>query len=116
MKDVFSSFDADRQRLADACERVATAARRSNFSLPTVVERISAVAVVLKGEYSWEDQSSAAASLRGFFHRDGIHDVPGPPNMPSWATDLNLLNQLSTIFVESRYREAVRKRFPAVQE
>lgn len=110
MKDVFASFDADRQRLADACERVASAARRSNFSLPTVAERISAVAVVLKGSYSWEDQSAAAASLRGFFHRDGIDDVPGPPDTPSWAADLHLLDQLSTIFAELRYREVAQHR------
>ena len=110
MTDIAVSFDADRRKLAAACERVAAATQHPGFSLPSVSEPIRKVAAMLNASCRWEEQAAAAASLRSFFHRDGINDVPGPIDCPSWETDLGHLYSLSTIFVESKYQAVAQQR------
>lgn len=103
MTNIAASFDTDRLRLVEACERVAAAAQHPSFSLPSVSEPIRNIAAVLSAPFPWEQQAAAAASLRIFFHRNGINDVPGPVDCPSWETDLDSLYSLSSIFVELKY-------------
>lgn len=107
------SFDADRQALAAACMRAADAAPRGPFPDATrFALHLREVAEVLEAG-TWERQASAAAGLRGWFHRDGVTDWPDPPGALRWTEDLRTLWDLSTIYAESRYSEVARVRSAA---
>ena len=107
---IAATFDTDRRALVAACTRVADAvprgpspdATRFSVYLREVAEALEAG--------SWDAQASAAASLRGWFHQDGVTDWPDPPGALSWTDDLKMLWDLSTIYVESRYAEVARAR------
>jgi hypothetical protein len=108
--DTAKTFDSDRRALAAACLRVANVVLRGPF--PDAVRfagQLREVAAVLEVG-AWEAQASAAASLRGWFHRDGVSDWPDPPGAPDWTDDLKTLWELSTIYVESRYADVARAR------
>lgn len=93
-------FDGDRTRLADCCERIASAL----FSIdPHSTKQLRQVAAVLRDTSDWDAQARAAASLRGLFHRDGLDDRPPPADARNWDEDLKTLWDLSTIYVETKY-------------
>lgn len=100
MTNVEDSFNADRAKLADACQRVAALLRTSD---PRSAAQLAEVEEALRGAGSWETQASAAASIRGLFHRDGLDDRPAPVGAQNWESDLKTLWRLSTIYVETAY-------------
>ena len=107
---IAENFDADRRALIAACGRVATAALHSQFpAAARLSTSLREVAETLEVG-TWKVQASAAASLRGWFHRDGVADWPVPPGAPNWTEDLKSLWDLSTIYVESRYAQVARAR------
>jgi len=93
-------FDEDRVRLADCCERIASALGLMD---PYSTNQLRQIAAVLRDTSDWDTQACAAASLRGLFHRDGLEDRPPPPNARDWDEDLKTLWALSTIYIETRY-------------
>ena len=104
------AFDADRRALVGACLRIADAALRGPVPrAPQFAAHVRGVAEALQSG-TWEVQASAAASLRSWFHRDGVTDSPAPPGAPNWDDDLRTLWDLSTIYVESRYGDIARAR------
>lgn len=106
MTSIDEQFSADKQALAAACKRVAYGVLKSDHpQRATVATRLSDVGCILSSECAWDAQATAAASVRGLFHRDGIGDCPAPAEYPNWDADIRLLWDLSTIHVESRYRE-----------
>jgi hypothetical protein len=110
---IAEAFDADRWALVAACRRVADAATRGPFpDAARFAVHAREVAEALEAG-DWEAQASAAASLRGWFHRDGVADWPDPQGALTWTEDLKTLVDLSTIYVESRYGEVARARSAA---
>ncbi len=109
------TFAADRSALAAACERVSEGVLATQYpSRALVSERLRLVAAMLHPDRPWEKQASAAASLRGLIHCDGFAEWPDPPKCHTWNADLRLLWDLSTIFVETRYREIAAQQAPSV--
>jgi len=97
-------FAADRDVLTEVCRRVAGLLVTQHRDR-AVSRQLELVADALSPDRPWEEQANAAASLRGLFHRDDFTDQPAPPNCDTWEADLRALWDLSTIFVETRYRE-----------
>lgn len=112
MSNVEERFDEGRTRLLSACERVAAAVRSGD---PLSARQLDGVADVLRGSRTWEERASAAASLRGLLHRDGLSDRPSPIGALTWEADLKTLRDGSTIYVESRYSVVAAKHSAAVR-
>ena len=105
MAPIESQFLVNKDALLGACERVATALGDNVSS-----RLLWNVASTLRQATDWETQAQAASSIRGLFHRDGINDRPPPAGAATWDKDVALLWDLSTIYVESRYREVANAR------
>lgn len=111
MTTIEQRFATERDALAAACDRVAKYVLATQYPDRMAVSRhLAAAGAALNRDRPWEEQASAAASLRSLFHKDGFAEWPEPPNCQTWDADLRMLWDLSTIFVEARYREVAAKR------
>ncbi|MDN8615680.1 hypothetical protein [Variovorax ginsengisoli] len=100
MTPVENQFLIEKDALLGACERVATALGDGGPS-----RHLWNVVSTLRQATDWEAQAQAASSIRTLFHRDGINDRPPPAGAATWDRDIALLWDLSTIYVESKYRD-----------